>query len=149
VGRSISRTTGKDKYVLEEQIGFVLRRAHQRHVAIFAQCMKGIDLTPTQFSALVRLADKGPVSQNQLGRLTAMDPATILGVVQRLEQRGLVVRNSDAGRAQTILLALTESGRKLAEKAVIKAVEATRRTLEPVSTAQGRQLRRLLQKIAE
>src|SRR5437763_7581382 len=81
-----------DAYVLEAQIGFVLRRAHQRHVAIFAECMDELGLTPTQFSALRKIDDEGTVSQGRLGRLTSMDPTNILGVVQRLIQRGLVSR---------------------------------------------------------
>ncbi|HEX9446411.1 MAG TPA: MarR family winged helix-turn-helix transcriptional regulator, partial [Dongiaceae bacterium] len=74
-------------YELDAQIGFVLRRAHQRHVAIFAECLSDYALTPQQFSALAKIRETGGVSQNRLGRLTAMDPATILGVVQRLVQR--------------------------------------------------------------
>ena len=51
-----------------------------------------VELTPTQFAALVKVHDIGQVSQNQLGRLTAMDPATIQGVIQRLEARKLIER---------------------------------------------------------
>src|SRR6185312_15846978 len=79
--RHVASDAESDGYVLEEQIGFVLRRAHQRHVAIFAESMAELGLTPTQFSALAKIRDEGPVSQNRLGRLTSMDPANILGVV--------------------------------------------------------------------
>ncbi len=51
------------QYELEAQIGFVLRRAHQRHVAIFVDCMTGLALTPQQFSALAKVQEEG-------GRLT-------------------------------------------------------------------------------
>ena len=60
-----------DDYHLQEQIGFVLRKAHQRHVSIFASHIG--DLTPPQFAALAKLADVGETSQNQLGSLVAMD----------------------------------------------------------------------------
>jgi MarR family transcriptional regulator, lower aerobic nicotinate degradation pathway regulator len=82
-------------YVLEHQAGHLLRRAHQRHTTIFQDGMGDVQLTPTQYAALVKIRDTGQISQNQLGRLTAMDPATIQGVVQRLAARGLVDRTPD------------------------------------------------------
>ncbi len=75
---------GED-YRLQDQVGFVLRKAHQRHVAIFASQIA--DLTPPQFAALAKLADVGETSQNQLGALVAMDAATIKGVIDRLKPR--------------------------------------------------------------
>jgi DNA-binding MarR family transcriptional regulator len=90
------RDARADDYVLEEQVGHILRRAHQRATAIFmAELGDRFDLTPTQYAALVKLHDAGPQSQNQLGRLTAMDPATIQGVVRRLVERRLVERSHD------------------------------------------------------
>ena len=63
-------------YKLDDQVGFVLRQAQQRHAALFASLMiEG--LTPTQWAALSKLAEIGATSQNRLGRLTAMDAATI------------------------------------------------------------------------
>ena len=71
------------EYRLQEQVGFILRKAHQRHVAIFAAHIG--DLTPPQFAALAKLNDVGETSQNQLGALIAMDAATIKGVIDRLK----------------------------------------------------------------
>src|ERR1700745_1400993 len=81
-------------YVLEEQIGFILRQVWQRHAAIFAAGI-GANLTPPQWAALAKLAETGPCSQNQLGRLTAMDVATIKGVIDRLTARGLTETSAD------------------------------------------------------
>jgi len=81
-------------YVLEEQIGFILRQVWQRHATIFAREI-GINLTPTQWAALAKLTETGPCSQNQLGRLTAMDVATIKGVIDRLTARGLTETSPD------------------------------------------------------
>ena len=66
----------RPSYILDEQIGFVLRQVWQRHATIFAREI-GINLTPTQWAALAKLTETGPCSQNLLGRLTAMDVATI------------------------------------------------------------------------
>jgi hypothetical protein len=74
--------SASDDYHLDDQIGYILRRVTQRHLAIFAALIP--EVTTTQFAVLARLAEIGPQSQNHLGRATAMDAATIKGVVDRL-----------------------------------------------------------------
>ena len=132
-----------DDYVLEEQVGFILRQVSQRHATIFADLMAG-GLTPTQFSTLCRLRDAGPCSQNRLGRLTAMDGATIKGVVDRLAKRGLVVSGPDATDGRRLLVDLSPQGRDLVEAALPRAREITERTLSPLTAANRRTLLRLL-----
>ena len=46
-----------DSYVLERQVGFVMRRAVQRHIAIFSALIP--EMTPTQFAALAKLCELG------------------------------------------------------------------------------------------
>ena len=74
----------EEVYRLDDQIGFLLRRANQRHLSLFAEVIP--ELTTTQLAALAKLHEQGAMSQNQLGRATAMDAATIKGVVGRLER---------------------------------------------------------------
>ncbi len=90
-------------YRLDDQIGFILRQANQRYAALFANGI-GNGLTPTQWAALVRLGETGPCPQNQLGRLTAMDAATIKGVVERLDKRGLIQRSADPDDGRRLLV---------------------------------------------
>jgi MarR family transcriptional regulator, lower aerobic nicotinate degradation pathway regulator len=90
----------RPSYVLDDQIGFILRQVSQRHAVIFARDI-GADLTPTQWAALSKLVEVGPCSQNQLGRLTAMDVATIKGVIDRLTARGLTETSADPRRSAT------------------------------------------------
>ncbi len=98
-------------YVLEEQIGFILRQVWQRHATIFAREI-GINLTPTQWAALAKLTETGPCSQNQLGRLTAMDVATIKGVIDRLTARGLTETSPDPEDGRRLLVSLTRAGQQ-------------------------------------
>jgi DNA-binding MarR family transcriptional regulator len=96
-----------DGYVVGDQVGFLMRRANQRHTAIFQDAMAGAELTPMQFTALVKVSETARVTQNQLRRLAAMDPATIQGVVRRLMDRGLVTRTADPLDRRTMVLAPT------------------------------------------
>src|SRR6202142_3130823 len=86
-------------YFLEDQVGFLLRIAMQRHSNIFTSEIVG-SLTAPQFSALVKLMQVGPLSQNHLGRLIYLDVATIKGVVGRLRTRGLITSKDDTRDAR-------------------------------------------------
>jgi MarR family transcriptional regulator, lower aerobic nicotinate degradation pathway regulator len=136
----------KPAYILDEQIGFILRQVWQRHAAIFAREI-GINLTPTQWAALSKLMETGPCSQNQLGRLTAMDVATIKGVIDRLTARGLTETSSDPEDGRRLLVSLTRAGQQLAEKAAPNALAITRETLAPLDAKERETLMELLEKL--
>jgi MarR family transcriptional regulator, lower aerobic nicotinate degradation pathway regulator len=134
-------------YRVEEQVGFLLRRANQRHTAIFGDGMAGAELTPTQFTALIKIVELGQVTQNHLGRLAATDPATIQGVVRRLIDRALVARTDDPLDRRTTVLAPTAAGIALTERAVVAAHAVTEATLEPLNGEERVALLSLLRKI--
>ncbi len=137
-----------DGYAVEDQVGFLLRRAHQRHAALFQETMAALDLTPTQFTALIKVVELRRVTQNQLGRLVATDPATIQGVVQRLIARGLVARTADPMDRRSAVLAPTVDGEDLAGRAVVLARRITDATLEPLDEAERLRFLALLRKLA-
>lgn len=137
---------GKLPYVLDEQVGFILRQVWQRHSSIFSRDI-GTNLTPTQWAALSKLAETGPCSQNQLGRLTAMDVATIKGVIDRLTARGLTETSQDPEDGRRLLVSLTRAGQQLAEKLAPNAIAITRETLAPLDARERETLMALLNKL--
>jgi len=134
-------------YFLNHQVGFHLRRATQRHTSIFAELMLD-DLTPTRFAALAKLNEVGSLSQNQLGRLTSMDIATIKGVVDRLRDRNLVVTEKDPHDGRRQLVSLTQNGREMITRAIPMAISVTKETLNPLTKAEAKLLSSLLEKIS-
>ena len=136
----------KPPYVLDEQVGFILRQVWQRHSAIFSRDI-GTNLTPTQWAALSKLAETGACSQNQLGRLTAMDVATIKGVIDRLTARGLTETSQDPEDGRRLLVSLTRAGQQLAEKVAPNALAITRETLAPLDAKERETLMALLNKL--
>jgi DNA-binding MarR family transcriptional regulator len=120
-------------YRLEEQVGHLLRRANQRHLAIFQELIGDPQITATQFAAMVKLRDETELSQNHLGRLTAMDPATIQGVIRRLMDRNLIVSRSDPGDKRRTLLRLTDEGAALIDRLVANGARITATTLAPLN----------------
>src|ERR1700746_354940 len=142
--KSVNKT--KPLYVLDQQIGFILRQVWQRHAAIFARDI-GINLTPTQWAALAKLNEAGPCSQNQLGRLTAMDVATIKGVIDRLTARGLTETSSDPEDGRRLLVSLTRAGQQLAEKIAPNALAISKETLAPLDAKERETLFALLNRL--
>ena len=130
-------------YRLDDQVGFILRQATQRHAAIFTSGI-GCDLTPTQWAALAKLHEAGPLSQNRLGRQTAMDAATIKGVVDRLTRRGLVTAEPDAADGRRLLVTLTAEGGDWVRRLAPYAHAITAETLAPLAPEEQRSLVSLL-----
>ena len=148
------KTTPRKKppgYIVEKQVGHLLRRAHQRHCGIFAETIgRKMDkaLTPVQFAALSMIQQCESVSQNHLCRLIAMDPATIQGVVGRLSERGLILSTSDPEDRRRHLWCLTPSGKSLLKKLIPVASNISAATLAPLSERERLSFLRLLEKLS-
>lgn len=134
-------------YRIEDQIGYLLRRAHQRASAIFQGSIGDPNITPTQYSSMAKLDEYGELSQNLLGRLVGMDKATMQGVVRRLKERGLVDSRPDPGDARRTLLSLTTEGKKLVNRLLLNGPAVSRETLKPLTPQEQKQLLDLLSRI--
>jgi DNA-binding MarR family transcriptional regulator len=145
--RAVPAGPAESDYTLDDQIGFMLRVAMQRHTAIFtSQMIEG--LTQTQFASLAKLYEVGPCSQNHLGRLIYLDAATIKGVVDRLSARGFVTALNDPNDRRRRAVTLTDQGRKVTEAAIKVAAKITADTLSPALTdAERIEVARLLKKL--
>ena len=143
----VTQTDASDgRYVLDDQAGFLMRVATQRHTSIFTSRMiEG--LTQTQFAALAKLYEVGPCSQNYLGRLIYLDAATIKGVVDRLHLRGFVTALNDPKDRRRRAVTLTERGRTVTEAAMTVASEITAATLGPLTADEQGQITKLLRKL--
>ena len=134
-------------YRIEEQVGYLLRRAHQRASSIFQVSIGDPNITPTQYSSMVKLHEYTELSQNHLGRLVGMDKATMQGVVRRLKERRLVDSRPHPGDARRTLLSLTTEGHRLITRLLVNGPAVSRETLKPLSNQEQRQLLELLSRI--
>ena len=132
-------------YQLDEQVGFLMRKANQRHLALFAQAIG--DVTPTQFAALSKLCDLGQVSQNALGRATAMDAATIKGVVDRLRRRGYVDSQPDPDDSRRVHLRPTKDGLEVYAGLLENARAISAATLAPLTPKEQKKFLQMLEKL--
>ncbi len=141
-----ARPEGSSGYRLDEQVGFILRQVSQRHSAIFAAQI-GENLTATQWAALAKLAESGPCSQNLLGRQTAMDVATIKGVIDRLTARGLTETARDPDDGRRLIVRLTRAGQQIVDKLAAVALAVSEETLAPLTARERATLVALLEKL--
>jgi len=125
-----------------------MRRANQRHAAIFFEGLNDQQLTAMQFAVLVKISDEEEVSQNRLGRLAAMDPATVQGVVRRLKERALIDARPDPDDRRRSLWRLSKAGKSLVIATIPIAEQITERTLGPLSKSERNTFLALLRKLA-
>lgn len=108
--------------------GHLIRRLHQQSMQIFHTQTQaaGFDLTSVQFAALNVIAQDPGIDQASLATTISYDRATIGGVIDRLERKGLVQRVVSAQDRRARLLHLTQEGEQLlaACRPVVKALQA-------------------------
>ena len=129
-------------------MGFLLRLAHQRATANLSQAIGGRGLTPSAFVTLARLDERGPLSQNELGRAVGMAPANIHATVRRLRAAGLVHVQASPSDRRALLIDLSDAGRALLEEVLPDADAANRRTLAALGAGEQRTLIELLRRLA-
>lgn len=136
-------------YNVSEQVGHLIRRAHQRHTAIFQQYSCDEHLTPMQFSVLCSVLDQGSSSLTDIVRRTAIDQATIRGVVKRLKDRSLIELISDPSDNRKVIVCVTADGEQLITNMMPRAREITDKTLGKLDMSERIALKFLLGKIGE
>lgn len=136
-------------YELGRHPAHMIRRAHQRATFYFQQVMNGHDLTPTQHAALATLLKHGELSQNHLGRLTAMDPSTISIVVRKLLKNGLIDRRGSKKDQRLAIIKLTDKGTRYSIDRLADSLEVARRVLAPLTPQEQELLMALLHRIGD
>ncbi len=132
----------------QDMPGHLARRFQQIAVAVFLAEVEdaGYDLTPVQYAALAAIAANPGIDQITLAGTIGFDRTTITGVIDRLVQKGLVVRQESSRDRRARELSITDSGRRTL-RGITPAVEAAQRTmLRGLTEKEGRDLVRLLQK---
>lgn len=141
----VTSVDSKTAYRLEDQIGFKLRLANQKHLEVFNRMMP--DITPTQFAVMAKLRELGTLSQNHLGRLVGMDAATTKGVVDRLRKKGLAESTPSTSDMRRLEISLTDEGRAHAARAVRTAREISAATAQNLTARELERLLTLLDKL--
>lgn len=128
--------------------GFLLRRCNQIFLGLFAQQLGDLDISPVQFGALAIVAQRPGLDQTQLTELLALDRSSVTKCVDRLEARGLLLRQVSPSDRRARQLRLTEAGHSLLAAAWDGVQRTNAQLLAPLG-AEGPRLLALLEQLAE
>jgi DNA-binding MarR family transcriptional regulator len=135
--------------MLARRPGFLIRRLHQIHLALFAEECGAFGVTPVQYSILtVALAQPG-LDQAALASEVGIDRTTVADVLARLERRGLVRRSRADRDARLKLVHATIAGRRLLARMDRHALRAHERTVAPLAPAERAAFINALVKLVE
>ena len=132
---------------LEKRPGFLIRRLHQIHVALFQKKCAAFDITPLQYSLLTALTRRGTVDQTTLAAEVMLDRTTTTGALKRLQSRKLIERAVDSRDRRAQACRLTPSGAKLLRQIEIFARAAHHETLDGLGKAEQRRFIAMMQKV--
>jgi DNA-binding MarR family transcriptional regulator len=132
---------------LDQRPGFLIRRLHQIHVALFQKNCAAFEITPLQYSLLSALAKRGTADQTTLAADVALDRTTTTGALKRLQLRQFVERSIDQGDRRAQVCRLTKAGTALLRQMERSARAAHRETVVDLSKADQRRFIALMQRI--
>lgn len=139
-------STGDDWHgkPLQARPGFLIRRLHQIHVALFMEECAAESITPVQYSILTALEHMGTAEQIALSSAVGLDTTNVADVLARLERQRMVKRRMSPRDKRMKVVTLTEPGRALLLRIDAGAARAHERTLAALSpTARVRFMRDL------
>lgn len=149
LGPSSVRDSEAESYDFSQQIGHLLRRAYQRHTAIFQKHCIDQQLTAIQFVVLCVIGDNTPCFLTTISRAAALDPATTRGVVERLCNRKLISLAPDTEDRRRVVARLQHDGRKLMNAMKPYSLQISNATMRGLNPAEQVALKFLLIKIAD
>lgn len=136
-------------YTFTQQVGHLLRKAYQKHLAIFQENASDPHLTSVQFVTLCALRDNGASSQAELVKATAVDQATIRGIIDRLKARGLITISKDGQDGRKVIMSLLPAGQAVLDGMYPKAHLITELTMKRLNPAERIALLYLLRKVSQ
>lgn len=142
------RTPAEQGYNFSEQVGHLLRKAYQCHTAIFQRHSCDKQLTAIQFITLCTVMERGPSSLTDIVNVTAIDPATIRGVIKRLKAREWITLTTDPSDQRKVMVVITEAGESLVETMVPIAKQISDQTMSNLNPAERIALLHLLEKMS-
>ena len=136
------------EYDFTKQVGHLLRKAYQAHIAIFQEMCADRQLTAAQLAVLCALRDNGASSLTEIGNKVVMDPATVRGIAERLMERKLIALTTDKSDRRRVIANLTKRGQQLLVRVIPSALSISEQTMRSLNAAEQVALLHLLNKLS-
>ena len=130
---------------LLDSTGFLVTRAQQYAHRTFLTALQPLAIEPRHFGTMRALRIAGPAAQGQLGALLDVSAATVVQIVDHLEERGLVTRERDPADRRVYRLHLTADAERVVEEATELSVQVLADRLGAADSPECKDLVRLLQ----
>ncbi|MDD5169839.1 MAG: MarR family transcriptional regulator [Syntrophales bacterium] len=128
-------------------IFYKIAKANQISNKFLGQKVALLNITPVQALVLAFLGDEDQVTSTELGRKTELDSATLTGILDRLAAAEIIERKGNPDDRRSILVHLTEKGRKMADESIKLIADANREFLSALTEEEKKELHRLIDKI--
>src|SRR6266704_6176059 len=142
-----AQKTGGNSWPLGQRPGFLIRRLHQIHVALFQNRCAAFEITPLQYSLLSALAERGTADQSTLAADVALDRTTTTGALKRLQSRNFIERSIHHRDRRAQICRLTRAGTALLRQMEASARAAHRETVADLSKADQKRFIAMMQRI--
>ena len=119
---------------LWSRVGYLIRRLHQIHSAIFVEECREFGITPVQYGLLTALHYFPGSDQVSLGREVGIDRTNVADVLERLAERGLVRRERSVHDKRSKIAFLTPAGEAILEQGRAGMMRAQERILAPLAS---------------
>lgn len=139
-----------DKYdclKLENQLCFPLYACSKEVIRRYKPYLDKLDLTYTQYIAMMVMWEKKEVTVKELGKCLYLDSGTLTPLLKKLEEKNYVVRNRSKEDERNLIVSITQAGEELKEQAV--QIPANLSTCVNVEPQEAQQLYRLLYKMLD
>src|SRR4030088_2748716 len=141
------KQNGGNSWPLTQRPGFLVRRLHQIHVALFQKKCAAFAVTPLQYSLLSALAERGNADQTTLAADVALDRTTTTGALKRLQSRNFIERSIHHRDRRAQMCRLTKAGTALLRQMETAARAAHRETVADLSKADQKRFIAMMQRI--
>lgn len=141
--------TDVDLGTLPELVGYHLRMAQVTVFRDFDRELAGLDITPAIFGVLEVLQHNKGLTQSRLAAAIGLDRSSLVPLLDKLQKRNLVARESSVEDRRSNHLYLTPEGRQLLAKADKRVRQHEERILAPLTKSETKRLITLLSKIGQ
>ena len=145
----IESGTAQASQLIWDRPGYLIRRLHQIHVAMFVETVARGSITPIQYGLLSILAGRPNIDQLTIGEELGLDRANVTGILKRLESRKLVSRVVDPANRRRKLCLATQKGITLIRRFDAQMQACQTRLLSPLAPPERRNFMELLARLVE
>lgn len=144
----MTNAASEDAQFLQQQPGYLLRRAYQNYVAHFMRTTSLFQVSPQQFAALSALHELGPSTQRRVAQHIAMQPGNLHSMLKRMVKHSLISMHADPLDNRRSVITLTPEGQHVITGIGVPNLQANNALLNPLSAQEQTIFMQLLSKVA-